>query len=89
MSPANVILRNRIRETQGYTRVERWSLQQLFKSLGPLPMRLILKHGEEISSPGAPPVATVSIRDHRTLAELMIDAEIAFAEAYAEGRIEE
>lgn len=88
MSPANVILRNGTGKTQGYNRVEKWSLGQLFKSLGPLPMRLILGRGEEISTPGVSPVATVLIRDHRTLSELIIDPEIGFAESYADGRID-
>lgn len=88
MSPANVILRNRSGKTKGYNRVEKWSLEQLFKSLGPFPMRLILGRREEISSSGVSHVATVHITDHRTLAELMIDPEMAFGEAYADGRIE-
>jgi cyclopropane-fatty-acyl-phospholipid synthase len=88
MSKTDVILSNRIPAKQGYPQIEKWLGQQLLKSLGGLPIRLILKDGEEISAPGVSPETTVLIRDHSTLAELMIDAEIAFAEAYAEGRIE-
>jgi cyclopropane-fatty-acyl-phospholipid synthase len=88
MSKTDVIPSNRIPAKHGDPQIERWLGQQLLKSPGGLPIRLILKNGEEISAPGVSPEATVLIRDHRTLAELMIDAEIAFAEAYAEGRIE-
>ena len=41
-----------------------------------------------MSPPGAPPLATIEMRDFSTLAGMMIDPEVAFGEAYAEGRIE-
>ena len=62
--------------------------EQLVNSLGQIPFRLILENGAKISSPDVSPLAKVSIRDHRTLAELIIDPEMAFGEAYAEGRIQ-
>jgi cyclopropane-fatty-acyl-phospholipid synthase len=67
---------------------EKWILHQVFKSIGPAPVRLVLENGAEISPPGAAPVATVWVRDLGTLAELAFDPEIAFGEAYAEGRID-
>jgi len=73
--------------TIGLPRIERWLGQQLFKSIGPAPIRFVLKDGTEISSPGSSPIGTVFIHDNRTLAKLMIDPEMAFGEAYAEGRV--
>ncbi len=44
--------------------------------------------GTELSPPGVSPVATVIIRDRQTLLSLVADPEIAFGEAYADGRIQ-
>ena len=41
-----------------------------------------------MSPPGVAPVATVVIRDWRTLAKLAVDPEMAFGEAYASGAIQ-
>jgi len=68
--------------------LEKWFLQQVFKSIGPAPIRVVLEDGVEMSPPGATPVATVFIQDLRTLAALVFDPEVAFGEAYAERRIE-
>jgi cyclopropane-fatty-acyl-phospholipid synthase len=47
-----------------------------------------MKDGESVSLPGISPIATVVIRDRRTLAGLVLDPEVAFGEAYADGRIQ-
>jgi cyclopropane-fatty-acyl-phospholipid synthase len=73
--------------TIGVPRIRRWLGQQLFKSIGPAPIRFVLMDGTEISPAGSAPIGTVFIHDHRTLAKLMIDPEMAFGEAYAEGRV--
>jgi len=88
MSHPDVALRNNIHSKRGFPFADRWLLQQIFKAIGPAPLRLSFKNGEEISPPGVSPVATVVIHDRRTLARLIIDPEIAFGEAYADGRIE-
>jgi len=67
--------------------IDRWLLQQVFKAIGPAPIRLVLNSGAGVNPPGVSPVATVRIRDRRTLAELALDPEIGFGEAYSEGRI--
>jgi cyclopropane-fatty-acyl-phospholipid synthase len=67
--------------------IEKLLGQQLFKAIGPAPIRFVLKDGTEISPGGSSPVGTVFIHDNRTLAKLAIDPEIAFGEAYAEGRV--
>jgi len=73
---------------RGPHRVESWFLQQIFKVIGPAPLRFTFPNGAEASPPGISPIATVVIRDRWTLAELIADPEMAFGEAYAEGRIQ-
>ena len=88
MSHPDVALRNDIHSKRGFAFADKWLLQQIFKEIGPAPLRLSFKDGEEMSSPGVSPVATIVIRDRRTLAGLMVDPEVAFGEAYADGGIE-
>ena len=88
MSHSNVALRNNIRPRGGFPVFERWLLRQIFKAIGPAPIRLRFKNGEEMSLPGAAPLATIEMRDLPTLAQMMIDPEVAFGEAYCDGRIE-
>jgi cyclopropane-fatty-acyl-phospholipid synthase len=89
MTRPDVALRNNFDSNKrGGPFSERWLLQQIFKAIGPAPLRLLFKNGEEMSPPGVSPVATVVIRDRRTLAGLIVDPEIAFGDAYADGRIE-
>jgi cyclopropane-fatty-acyl-phospholipid synthase len=88
MSHSNVVLRNSSRPRRGSPVFERWLLSQIFKAIGPAPIRLRFKDGEEMSPPGSPPLATIEMRDLSTLARMMIDPEVAFGEAYSEGRIE-
>lgn len=88
MSHSNVALRNNIRPGRGFAPLERWLLQQVFKAIGPAPIRLMFRDGEEMSPPGVVPLATIEIRDLRTLAGMVVDPEVAFGEAYSEGRVE-
>jgi len=88
MSQPDFALRNNIRFKGGTPLVERWLLQQIFKAIGPAPLRFAFQDGEEMVPPGVAPVATVVIRDRRTLARMIVDPEIGFGEAFAGGRIE-
>lgn len=88
MSRSNVALRNAIRPKRGLPRVERCLLGEIFKAIGPAPLRLMFKDGEAMSPPDVVPVATVIIRDLPTLARMMVDPEVAFGDAYTDGRIE-
>src|SRR5262249_13748215 len=83
MSHTNVALGNNSRFKPESTFGQKWLLHQIFKTIGPAPLRLAFGGGEEFSPPGVAPVATVVIRDKRTLAGLVVDPEMAFAEAYA------
>lgn len=62
-------------------------LERILTLIGPAPIRLIFRNGEAISPPGVPPVATMMIPDRRTLWGLVLDPEVGFGEAYADGRI--
>ena len=88
MSHPDVAFRNQIHYTRGFPFLERWLLRQIFKAIGPAQLRFAFRDGQEMSPPGVTPVATVVIRDLRTLAGMMVDPEIFFGEAYADGRIE-
>jgi cyclopropane-fatty-acyl-phospholipid synthase len=88
MSHPNVSPRNNFHTPGGFPNSERWLLQQIFKAIGPAPLRFSFKDGEELSPPGVSPVATIVFRDRRTLAQMIVDPEIAFGEAYADGRVE-
>jgi cyclopropane-fatty-acyl-phospholipid synthase len=85
---SNVVLRNNIRPRRGSALLERWLLQQIFKAIGPAPIRLKFTDGETLCPPGSAPLATIEMRDLATLARMMIDPEVAFGEAYSEGRVE-
>ena len=88
MSEPDVALTNRFHSHRGFPTAEKWLLKQIFKAIGPVPLRLALQDGPEMTPPGVDPVATIRIRDRRTLAHLIVDPEIGFGEAYAEGRVE-
>src|SRR5579872_6874334 len=61
-------------------------LRRISESIGAAPIQLVLGQ-ERFCPPGVTPVATAIIRDRQTLAGLMLDPEIAFGEAYSDGRI--
>jgi len=55
--------------------------------VGRPPIRLRLENGVEVTAAGAVPVATIVVRDRRTLLSLILDPEVGFGEAYSDGRI--
>ncbi len=80
-----------LRDSQGKAGLrsaEKWFLRQIFKAIGPAPIRFAIKDGEEMSPPGISPIATVVIHDRRTIAALILDPEVAFGEGFADGHIE-
>ena len=66
---------------------DHWLLGRISKAIGQAPIRIALTAGEATSC-SASPVATVMIRDHKTLARLALDPEVAFGDAYADGSIQ-
>jgi len=73
---------------RGFPFLERWLLQEIFKAIGPAPLRFSFKEGQSMTPPGVTPVATIVIRDLRTMIGMMFDPEVYFGEAFADGRIE-
>ena len=93
MTHRNAAFRNQMHFKGGLPQVKRWLLHQVFKAIGPAPIRLAFcesdgAESEEVSPPGVRPVATIVIRDLATLAGMMIDPEVAFGEGYADGSID-
>ena len=86
MAHPSIALKNPI-ETKR-SQLAKWLLQMAFKAIGPAPIRLVLENRIEMLPHGATPVATVFIPDLKTLAALAFDPEVAFGEAYVEGRIQ-
>ena len=68
--------------------IEKQLLQRIHRTIGEAPIRLVFGEGEGISPSGTPPVASVVVRDPRTLAGLILNPEITFGDAYTAGRIE-
>jgi len=78
----------RIRNHIGLSSIEGWLLQKLRRSIGGLPIRLVLGKHEEVAPPsGLEAIATVSISDRRTLAKLLFNPETGFGDGYADGSI--
>ena len=67
---------------------EQWLVSGILKATGSAPIRVAVKGGVDISPPGGSPVATMVIQDRGTLASLLRDPEVAFGDAYMDGRID-
>jgi cyclopropane-fatty-acyl-phospholipid synthase len=68
--------------------LDRWLLSRLQRYLRDAPVALRLGAHLETRPPSGRPIATVSIRDRRTLLALLCRPELAFGEAYLSGRLE-
>jgi cyclopropane-fatty-acyl-phospholipid synthase len=66
---------------------DRWLLSLLHMSLGDAPVRLMLWDGTG-HPPPARPLATLRVRDRRTLIGMLLDPDLNVGEAYASGRLE-
>jgi cyclopropane-fatty-acyl-phospholipid synthase len=66
---------------------DRWLLALLHTSLGDAPVRLVLWDGTD-HLPPARPVATLRVKDRRTLLGMILDPDLNVGEAYASGRLE-
>ncbi|HVW85425.1 MAG TPA: cyclopropane-fatty-acyl-phospholipid synthase family protein, partial [Bryobacteraceae bacterium] len=73
--------------TGSHSWLEKRLLPLIWNRIGPAPVRVVLGSGAVASPPDVVPRFTVWIRDLRTLAQLVLDAEIAFGEAWIDGRI--
>jgi cyclopropane-fatty-acyl-phospholipid synthase len=68
--------------------VEKWLLRNLLHRIGNPSIGVTLWDGQRVVLHEEPVVAMVRIRDRRTLLGLLANPEVAFGDAYSEGRIE-
>ena len=68
-------------------RLDGFLLRRLAARMGFAPLRYALGRST-FAAPVGPPVATLRFRDRRALVGLLLDPEVHFGDAYAEGRIE-
>ncbi|MGB0035977.1 MAG: cyclopropane-fatty-acyl-phospholipid synthase family protein [Candidatus Acidiferrales bacterium] len=71
----------------GLSLIEEWLLKRLYRAIGQPPIRIVLGKDPEIGPAVLEPAATVVVSDRRTLVKLMLNPEVAFGDAYSEGRI--
>jgi cyclopropane-fatty-acyl-phospholipid synthase len=67
--------------------IEKWCLSRLARALSGSPVRVQLVDGETAVAAGPCPIATVVIKDRRTLVRLLLQPALEFGEAYTDGRL--
>jgi cyclopropane-fatty-acyl-phospholipid synthase len=67
---------------------DRWLLRTFLRAMGAPAVRIVLWDGESVCAANAEPVTAVKIKDRRTLLRLMYQPELAFGEAYTDGRLQ-
>jgi cyclopropane-fatty-acyl-phospholipid synthase len=70
------------------TAIDRWALERIQRSVESAPIRFVLWDGFERPSIAGPPVATIIVKNRRTLAGWVWDADLNFGEAYMSGAVE-
>lgn len=68
--------------------LERAAVEKLLELAGDPPIRVVLWDGRALGPARASAIATVRIRDRATLYRVLLDPQMAFGEAYTEGRLE-
>lgn len=74
--------------SRSLSELERRAITKFLNVIGDPPLRIALWDRDAISTSKSAPMATVHVRDRRTLYGLLTNSEIAAGEAYTEGRIE-
>jgi cyclopropane-fatty-acyl-phospholipid synthase len=71
------------------TRFERWLLRRGLAAMGHPPITLVLWNGEQFAgSPHEKPLARCHLRDREIVREILRCPDLAFGEAYTDGRLE-
>ena len=70
-----------------FSSAERWLLNQLYEATGRPPVRMGLAKGPAVGPDEGEAVASLEIRDRRTLARIVLNPEIEFGECYADGSV--
>ena len=71
-----------------FSSAENWLLKNLYAAVGSAPVRIALKQGPAVGPKDVFPVAGLIIRDRATLMRIVLNPEVAFGEAYADGAME-
>src|SRR6266567_2761192 len=70
------------------TRIDRWALERIQRSVDSAAVRFMLWDGFALPKEGGTPVATVLIKNRRALFSWVWDPDLNFGEAYMSGAIE-
>ena len=70
------------------TRVDSWLLRRLYALIGCPQVRILLGDSIQVSPESTLPIATIVIRDRRSLLKMMLDPQLGFGEAYTAGHVE-
>jgi len=74
-----------------FSSTEKWLMRKILRMTGDPPLHLVLGRDVDNSSPsnnGGKSKPTIVVRDRKTLVQLALNPEVAFGEAYSDGRIE-
>jgi cyclopropane-fatty-acyl-phospholipid synthase len=69
------------------TRLDRWALTRIQRTVSSAPIRFALWDGFEVTSPAGPPVGTIRFKNRSALLAWVIDPELNFGEAYMSGAV--
>src|SRR5262245_47707048 len=67
---------------------DRWLAARLQRAIAPAAVRLELWDGSSPYSGDVPPIGAVLVHDRAALIGLIVDPDLRFGDAYAEGRID-
>ncbi len=87
MQASGISDRDRIQPAGDPSRLEKGLLRLLLQKVAPLPVRVVMGSGATASPPNVAPQFTLWIRDLRTLADILIDPEVGFGDAWSDGRV--
>lgn len=70
-----------------FSSAERWLLNKLYDATGRPPVRMALAKGPAVGPEDGAAVASLEIRDRRTLARIVLNPEVEFGDCYADGSV--
>ncbi|HHN73718.1 MAG TPA: class I SAM-dependent methyltransferase [Acidobacteria bacterium] len=80
--------RHRLGRHSALTAIERWLIERLLAAKHSPPIRVLAWSGQEFGARRDQAVATLLIRDRRSLWSMVLSPELGFGEAYSRGGIE-
>lgn len=86
MPSTNVAPVERVQSGGNSAWAEKWLLPLIFRSVGPVPVRLVVGNGAGVSPEGVTPQFALRMRDLRTVLDIILDPEVGFGDAWMQGR---